>query len=104
MMGIAGLYFWLQFEFIAAVQIVIYVGGIVVLIIFSIFLTHHVGSEMEEPEYKRRIFAGLASLFAFMLFWIVIKQNEFFGEQPSGELSVGRIGEEMLNYNQGGFV
>ena len=39
LVGIAGLYFWMQVEFIAAVQIVVYVGGIVVLIIFSIFLT-----------------------------------------------------------------
>ncbi len=104
MIGIAGLYFWLQYEFIAAVQIVVYVGGIVVLIIFSIFLTHRVGSDLPAPEYKRTLFAGLASLFAFLLFWSVIKRNEFFGEQPSGELSVKRIGEEMLNYNQGGFV
>jgi len=104
MIGIAGLYFWLQFEFIAAVQIVVYVGGIVVLIIFSIFLTHRVGSDLPEPEYKRTLFAGLASLFAFLVFWSVIKRNEFFGEQPSGELSVKRIGEEMLNYSQGGFV
>ena len=37
LIGIAGIYFWLQYEFIAAVQIVVYVGGIVVLIIFSIF-------------------------------------------------------------------
>lgn len=104
MMGVAGLYFWMQYEFIAAVQIVVYVGGIVVLIIFSIFLTHRVGNDLAEPENKRVLFAGLASLFAFLLFWSVIKRNEFFGEQPSGELSVRRIGEEMLNYKQGGFV
>lgn len=104
MIGVAGLYFWLKYEFIAAVQIVVYVGGIVVLIIFSIFLTHRVGSDLPEPEYKRTLFAGLSSLFAFLLFWTVIKRNEFFGNQPSGELSVKRIGEEMLNYNQGGFV
>ena len=104
MMGVAGLYFWMQYEFIAAVQIVVYVGGIVVLIIFSIFLTHRVGNDLAEPENKRVLFAGLASLFAFLLFWSMIKRNEFFGEQPSGELSVRRIGEEMLNYKQGGFV
>ena len=34
LMGVAGIYFWLQYEFIAAVQIVVYVGGITVLIIF----------------------------------------------------------------------
>ena len=39
LIGIAGIYFWLQYEFIAAVQIVVYAGGIAVLIIFSIFLT-----------------------------------------------------------------
>ena len=37
LMGVAGLYFWMHVEFVAAVQIIVYVGGIVVLIIFSIF-------------------------------------------------------------------
>ena len=39
LIGIAALYFWMQVEFIAAIQIVVYVGGIVILIIFSIFIT-----------------------------------------------------------------
>src|SRR6476659_2189637 len=71
LIGIAGLYFWMDYEFIAAVQIVVYVGGIVVLIIFSIFLTHRVGSDLPPPEYTRTLFAGLASLFAFALIWSV---------------------------------
>jgi NADH-ubiquinone/plastoquinone oxidoreductase chain 6. len=37
LIGVAGIYFWLNYQFIAAVQIVVYVGGIVVLIIFSVF-------------------------------------------------------------------
>ena len=32
LLGIAGLYFYLNYEFLGAVQIVVYVGGIVVLI------------------------------------------------------------------------
>ena len=104
MIGVAGLYFWMRMEFIAAVQIVVYVGGIVVLIIFSIFLTHQVGSDLPEPTYRRTLFGGLASLFAFILFWSVIKRNEFYGELPLGELSVNRIGTAMLNYREGGFV
>ena len=51
LVGIAALYFWMQVEFIAAIQIVVYVGGIVVLIIFSIFLTQHSG---KEKQIKRR--------------------------------------------------
>jgi len=44
LIGIAALYFWMEVEFIAAIQIVVYVGGIVVLIIFSIFLTQNAAS------------------------------------------------------------
>ena len=58
--GIAGLYFWLQVEFVAAVQIVVYVGGIVVLIIFSIFLTQQSGKDLPAPVRGRAIFAVLA--------------------------------------------
>ena len=53
LIGIGGLYFWLNYEFIAAVQIVVYVGGIVVLIIFSIFLTHESGADMKKPVFAR---------------------------------------------------
>ena len=55
LIGVAGLYFWLEVEFIAAVQIVVYVGGIVVLIIFSIFLTQQSGKEMVKPGILRSI-------------------------------------------------
>src|SRR6476620_6428989 len=60
LIGIAGIYFWLQYEFIAAVQIVVYVGGIVVLIIFSIFLTQQAGEKMPRQNITRKIFSALA--------------------------------------------
>src|SRR5450432_2766015 len=65
LVGIAALYFWMQVEFIAAVQIVVYVGGIVVLIIFSIFLTQQSGKEMPKPVTSRLLFAVLAVVFGF---------------------------------------
>ena len=60
LIGIAALYFWMQLEFLAAVQIIVYVGGIVVLIIFSIFLTIKSGEEMPKPILIRSIFSALA--------------------------------------------
>jgi NADH:ubiquinone oxidoreductase subunit 6 (subunit J) len=62
LVGIAGMYFWMQVEFIAAVQIIVYVGGIVVLIIFSIFLTQNSGKEMPKTNWKRIVFSALAAL------------------------------------------
>src|SRR5215510_6545370 len=60
LIGIAGIYFWLQYQFIAAVQIVVYVGGIVVLIIFSIFLTQQAGEKLPKQRPDRKVFAALA--------------------------------------------
>lgn len=41
-MGIAGLYIFLGADFVAAVQLLIYVGGILVLILFAVMLTHRI--------------------------------------------------------------
>src|SRR5580693_1772739 len=62
LIGIAALFFWMELEFIAAVQIIVYVGGIVVLVIFSIFLTQQSGNVMARPIKARGIYAILASL------------------------------------------
>src|SRR5918993_3713754 len=74
LIGIAGLYFWMQMEFIAAVQIIVYVGGIVVLIIFSIFLTQQSGTKMPAALKKRTIFALLSSLFGIGFTYNIIRQ------------------------------
>src|SRR6476661_3224156 len=37
--GVAGLFFLLQAEFLAAVQLVVYVGGTLILIVFGVMLT-----------------------------------------------------------------
>lgn len=105
MIGVAGLYFWMNYEFIAAVQIVVYVGGIVVLIIFSIFLTHHVGSEMEPPNRLRLSFSLLAVLLSFVFCFLVIAKNDFVssGSSPT-ELTVNRIGEQMLSLTDHGYI
>src|ERR1700753_629431 len=75
--GIAGLYFWLQMEFIAAVQIVVYVGGIVVLIIFSIFLTQQSGKDLPAPVRGRAVFSALAVCAGFLLTAVLLRGYAF---------------------------
>jgi NADH:ubiquinone oxidoreductase subunit 6 (subunit J) len=40
--GVAGIYILLGADFVAAVQVLIYVGGILVLILFAVMLTHRI--------------------------------------------------------------
>ena len=105
LIGIAGLYFWLQMEFIAAVQIIVYVGGIVVLIIFSIFLTQQSGKEMPRPPVLRTVFSALAVLFGFALTYFLIQQYTFTRTtQTMIEPSVANIGAQMLDSEKSGYV
>ena len=104
LIGIAGLYFWLEVEFIAAVQIIVYVGGIVVLIIFSIFLTQQSGKEMLKPPMLRSIASVLAVLFGFALTYFLIYQNDFKAGDKSFGWSVSKIGNQMLATGENGYA
>ncbi len=105
LIGIAALYFWMDLEFIAAIQIVVYVGGIVVLIIFSIFLTQKSGDEMPAPLKSRTLPAAFASLFA-LAFTINLLLHHNFGSasETAFDSGVERMGLAMLNTGEGGFV
>lgn len=104
LVGISGLYFWLEVEFIAAVQIIVYVGGIVVLIIFSIFLTQQSGKEMPATNFTRTIASALAVLLGFALTCSLIYQYGFESGNGVFNNSVERIGMLMLNTGDGGFI
>lgn len=104
LIGIAALYFFLQVEFIAAVQIVLYVGGIVVLIIFSIFLTQQAGVMMPKQPLRRIIASVLAVLFGFALTFLQIWNYEFKPVAKSFDWSMNSIGTSMLSTGKDGFA
>lgn len=104
LIGIAGIYFWLEYEFIAAVQIVVYVGGIVVLIIFSIFLTQEAGSNLPDTTMSKKITGGLAAACGFGFTLLQVLQHNFIGTtEPGIEPSVANIGNRMLRVNEFGY-
>ncbi|HMI78463.1 MAG TPA: NADH-quinone oxidoreductase subunit J [Ferruginibacter sp.] len=105
LIGIAGIYFWLQYEFIAAVQIVVYVGGIVVLIIFSIFLTQQAGEQLPKQKLGRQLFSALAAFCGLALVMLQLSQHVFTetGNEPI-EPNVTNIGNQMLGINDNGYA
>ena len=105
LVGIAALYFWMQVEFIAAVQIIVYVGGIVILIIFSIFLTQQSGKEMAKPALQKNIFSALAAIFGVALIGKLILEYGFVEDQSKPfNVGVGDIGTQMLSTTEHGYI
>jgi NADH-quinone oxidoreductase subunit J len=64
-MGVAGIYFVLEAEFVAIVQVLIYIGAISVLILFSIMLTRGLMTATETAENGQWIGASLIAVFFF---------------------------------------
>jgi NADH-quinone oxidoreductase subunit J len=105
LIGVAGLYFWMQYEFIAAVQTVVYVGGIVVLIIFSIFLTQQAGDKMPAQKLGRTLFSALAAFLGFALTLVQVVQHTFTPTTaPAADNSVAGIGRLMLSVDESGYA
>lgn len=105
LIGIAGLFFWMNMNFIAAVQIIVYVGGIVVLIIFSIFLTQQSGSEMAKPVRKRQLFSVLAVLAGFAFTYLLISGHSFQPHSATAlDASVANIGTQLMSTTEHGYV
>jgi NADH-quinone oxidoreductase subunit J len=105
LVGVAGIYFWMDYQFIAAVQIVVYVGGIVVLIIFSIFLTQQSGDKLPTQKLGRKVFALLAVFCGFALTIVQIFQHTFTRTTATSvSPTVRNIGEELIALDKNGYA
>lgn len=58
----AVVYFMLDYEFLGAVQIAVYAGGIVVLFVFAILLTSRPGDNSERLTSKSRLLGAVAAV------------------------------------------
>jgi NADH-quinone oxidoreductase subunit J len=103
--GTAALYFMVDYQFLAAVQLIVYAGGIVVLIIFSILLTTHINEKLEKPAWSKIFITAILVLGGLTLTLFVLTNHDFvLGTGPSAEVTVSVIGERLLGYQAGGYV
>jgi NADH-quinone oxidoreductase subunit J len=101
----SGLYFMLNYQFLAAVQLTLYAGGIVVLIIFSILLTSHIGQKFEAPGLKKVIFSAIAAIAGAILAIVTILDYEFSATKEAAlEMNMTTIGKSMLSLDYDGYV
>ena len=64
--GVAGLYVFLWADFIAGIQILVYVGGILVLVIFGIMLTNKIKSVRISHKSMQQGVGGVVTFWFFI--------------------------------------
>ena len=67
LIGIAGLFIVLEAEFLAFVQILVYVGAILTLVVFAIMLTAKLHASIASPASRQILPAAVASLGLFLV-------------------------------------
>ena len=76
LIGVAFVYFFLHAEFLAGVQILLYVGAIMTLVIFAIMLTARIGDPTVSQSNRQRYPAlGLILILAFSLISAIVKTS-----------------------------
>jgi NADH-quinone oxidoreductase subunit J len=105
--GTAGVYFLFGYTFLGSVQIMVYAGGVVVLYVFSIFLTSGEGEYVEKLK-RSRFLAGLITTViggALVLFITLShKFSTVVSPQDSPELNMKAIGNALLGGDKYGYV
>jgi len=97
----AGLYLFLNFHFLAAVQLAVYAGGVVVLFVFAIFLTASKGEIMMTHSFKRYFYGALTVLAGIAITVFAWAKHRFLYASHAGvigdrEIDMKIIGETML--------
>jgi len=106
LIGIAVLYLIMDAQFLSAVQIAVYVGGVVVLVVFAVLMV----SDVTQKEYLRSPFSRsvAAAIIAELLLMIVAAAavvQGFGGARPAPDsASVREIGHALLATGPGGFA
>lgn len=106
LIGIAGLYFLVDYNYLAAIQLTVYGGGIIVLFIFAVLLIHHVELELEKTPLKKKLIAALLSaaglgvtLWAILTYPFPVTDTSTYSS-----IEVADIGRILLSYEDGGFI
>ena len=96
--SVAALYVFLYADFMAASQVIIYVGGILVLIIFGVMLTNKISDQNISNKSQNRIPAAILTIILlFTQMNIIFKTNWHIGENIVRESTVNDIGMMLLS-------
>ena len=106
LIGIAGLYLIMDAQFLSAVQIAVYVGGVVVLVVFAVLMVEDVTQKefLRSPLSRCILAAVVAEVLLGIVGGTILKQG-FGPERPApAAAQVREIGRALLSTGPGGFV
>ncbi len=94
--GVAGIYILLDAEFLAAVQVLIYVGGITILLLFAIMLTTRIAARVHVFNEQWLPGALIAAGITALLVYASVTGIQISGEAPLPVETTPALGRLLL--------
>ena len=95
--GVAGLYIFLDADFLAAAQLIIYVGGILVLILFGVMLTHKIREIHISNESGPTLSAALISGATFLILSFVAFRTDWEADTRPALPTTQELGKAFMS-------
>lgn len=95
--GVAGLFIYLNAEFLAVIEVIIYIGAISIAIIFAIMLSRPWTQHPARREAGKVIRAVLAGALLFAGLFQVIRSAPWLTAATEGDYSMPAIGKSLLS-------
>jgi NADH-quinone oxidoreductase subunit J len=95
--GLAAVYLKLNAQFVGFAQILVYIGAVAILIVFTVLLTR--GAEPDGPMLARgwSVGLGIAAVLGLIMVGLVLSSKAIAAfREPTAELTVRQIGEELM--------
>lgn len=97
LLGVAGLFIFLSADFIAVAQVMIYVGGVVILILFAILLTKGFDGFIISNPQMNGVPAFVVSVFLLGTLIFTLFKAPLFYEVAKHEATTKKIGNLLLS-------
>ncbi len=98
LVSVAGIYIYLNADFLAVTQIMLYVGGILVLLVFGVMLTHRITSARISQSSFQQLLGGLAVLLLIAVLLVPILSYSWpTGSGTAFTSTVGGIGKRLFS-------
>ena len=107
--GVAALYVFLAADFVAAAQVLVYIGGILVLILFAVMLTHRINVAVSNRSVGRLpallVIGGVAAIMGRAIFRTAWPVATELPEEPT-TYAIGKafLGAYVLPFELASFV
>ena len=97
MFGIAGIYLFLGSQFVAMMQLLIYVGAICVTYIFAIMLSPPLDLDLRKPSFTKGVVALVVSVIAFIAILQMILNAQWAPwAAPARDWTTKSLGQALL--------